>query len=203
MNTNFERVTNNQEKFITYKAQMERFKLARDQGFLFEAIFILYAVMEDRLSSFLFHAGVSNCNRDKITTNKKVRPQLDEIFTHEDKNLFTVRKISNKIDLIQSLLTWAGTYGFDDSSTDFKDILAKQVNQTPKAAEMISILGEIQNWCRSRNELVHALLNRKVENQEARLQLLTDDGYTYCRKLNNFVRSFKKGNTIRKQFNIQ
>jgi len=203
MKTSFPPISDNLEKSATYKSQLERFKLAREQGFYFEGIFILFAMMEDRLSSFLFYAGMSNCNRDKVTTNPKVRPQLNAIFLKGDWQKNALKGISYKIDLIQHLLAWSRSYIFADPSNDYQDMLAKQISQTYKADEMITTLGEIKNWCKSRNELVHALLNKNLVNQAGRLQLLVEVGYAYTRQLDKFVRSFKNHNTIRKQFNIQ
>ena len=53
----FPSVSTNQEKYLSYKAQMARLKKARAEGFYLEAIFILYAMLEDRLSpSFITRA---------------------------------------------------------------------------------------------------------------------------------------------------
>lgn len=205
MNANLEQVSNNSEKSITYKTQMQRFKLAREQGFLFEAIFILYAMLEDRLSSFLYHAGLTNCNRDKITTNQQVRPQINEILLSEPKEPINFSRISHKIKIIQRIFSWSANYIYDNLSSDYKDLLTKQIIQSNKSGEIPELLVNILDWTKSRNELVHALMNKKVENQTERLQQLIADGYGYCRTLDAFVKSFSNHSTnlIRKQFNIQ
>lgn len=59
-------VTSNMEKKTAYQIQMERFKRAKAGRFHLEAIFILYARIEDRLTAFLFHAGITNDTRDNI-----------------------------------------------------------------------------------------------------------------------------------------
>ena len=51
-----EQITN-MEKYENYREQMGRLKKAIGSGFFLEAIFIEYAVMEDRLTSVLIHAG--------------------------------------------------------------------------------------------------------------------------------------------------
>jgi hypothetical protein len=48
----------NQEKYINYKEQFERLALALEQKFYLEAIFIEYAILEDRTASVLRHAGL-------------------------------------------------------------------------------------------------------------------------------------------------
>lgn len=47
-----------QEKYETYRAEMARLKVALQQGFYFEAMLIEYALLEDRLRSFVYHAGL-------------------------------------------------------------------------------------------------------------------------------------------------
>jgi hypothetical protein len=68
---------------------------------------------------------------------------------------------------------------------------------------MIDTLTRIEEWCASRNELVHALMNKKVDNQDALLQAMVEDGEVCNRSLQNFVKSFKVRNSLRKKFNIQ
>lgn len=48
---------NNMQKYANYKEQMERLKKALAHQFYLEAIFIEYAIMEDRLESVLRHSG--------------------------------------------------------------------------------------------------------------------------------------------------
>lgn len=203
MKPNYPPVSSNQEKYDTYHAQMDRLKLARDQGFFLEAIFILYAMLEDRLSSFLYHAGVTNNTLGKIATNKLVKPHLDVIFALPENKKYQLRHISVKIHLLKAVLDWSMSYTAAESSTTYPDVLYRQLSRTAGKNEMISVLEKMNDWCARRNELVHALLNKKLENQEDLLRSLVDEGYALCRKLDNFVRSFKVRNAIRKQFNIQ
>ena len=197
------KVTNNQEKANAYKTQMARFKLARDQGFYYEAIFILYAMMEDRLSSFLLHAGVSNNNCNELSRNIEVRQSLESIINVAADKQIKLLKISIKAEIIQKLLTWAASQALENSSDTYATALARQINQTAGKDEILIILDKIQGWCKARNELVHALMNKNLENQEQELHSLVDDGYAHCRKLDNFVRSFKIRNNIHERFNIQ
>ena len=50
--------TPNMQKYYNYREQMTRLKKALNQSFYLEAVFIEYAMMEDRLESILRHAGV-------------------------------------------------------------------------------------------------------------------------------------------------
>ena len=196
-------ITTNMEKKTAYQLQMERFKRAKAGGFYLEAIFILYALIEDRLSAFLFHAGITNATREKITRNGKIRPHLDSALTVLNTKQPNIRNVSAKIKLIKELMAWSTDYSVNEPTLNYLDALYKQINRTAGRDQMIETLTRIEGWCTYRNELVHALLNKKVEDQEKILQDLVYEGEACNRSLQNFVKSFKNRNTLRKSFNIQ
>ena len=196
-------ITSNIEKQTAYQKHMERFNRAKAGGFHLEAIFILYALIEDRLSAFLFHAGIFNASRDKITKNGKVRPHLNSTLTVLNVKQPNIRNVSAKIKLIKELLAWSAEYPTNEPALNYLDAFCKQINRTKGKDEMAGTLTRIEEWCVCRNELVHALLNKKVDNQEEVLQALVLEGEDCNRQLQNFVKSFKVRNTLRKTFNIQ
>ena len=199
----FPSVSNNTEKYFNYKDQMDRLKKARAEGFYLESIFIIYAMLEDRLSAFLYYTGVSNNTRDRLTSTKAVRPQLDQVLCVGNKPNFSLNKVSTKSKLIKELLLWSDAYEAKDNSKEYLDILCNQVNRAGRKAEVVAILAGIEAWCKARNELVHALLNKKLDGQEETLKQLVEAGLQYSRKLENFVRSFKVRNHIREEFDIE
>ncbi|HOR84108.1 MAG TPA: hypothetical protein PLO92_08930 [Anaerolineaceae bacterium] len=196
----FPSVSTNQEKYLSYKAQMARLKKARAEGFYLEAIFILYAMLEDRLSAFLYHAGATNNTREKLTTNKQVRKHLDQISLKPNQN---VKKISAKVSLMKTLICWSDVYTPEEASKTYPDLLCKQLRRSARKDEIVQSLEDIEAWCGTRNELVHALLKKRLEDQEEALIALVERGVGYCRCFDNFVDSFKLRNTLRRQFNIQ
>ena len=50
----------NQQKYENYRVQSRRLASALRSGFYLEAVFIEYAIIEDRLESALTHAGAFN-----------------------------------------------------------------------------------------------------------------------------------------------
>jgi hypothetical protein len=160
-------------------------------------------MLEDRLLAFLYYAGVTNCQRTKFTSSSLVKPYIRGILEIEDGKGMEINKISSKIKAVRKILQWSQGYMPDDSASDYPAVLHRQVHRTARREEMPATLDEVQEWCECRNELVHALLNKKLENQEEQLHRLVEEGFVLSRKLDNFVRSFKVRNHIRKQFNIQ
>ncbi len=199
----FPKITNNTEKHESYKRQMERFNLAKDSGFYFECLFILYAVIEDRLLAFLYYGGVVSNNREKITKNKKVKPYLEIILDPLKKRKYCIDQISIKISIIRHIIQFSQQYDPEVYQQNYQDVICSQLNKAKGKEEILLILDSIEKWCLARNELVHALLRKNVENQEEKLVNLIEDGFMYYRTFDNFVRRFKTGNNIRKQFNIQ
>ncbi|MCD7803563.1 MAG: hypothetical protein LUH03_00200 [Oscillospiraceae bacterium] len=61
----------NMQKYENYREQTGRLKKALQAGFYLEAIFIEYAILEDRIESVLRHSGKFNPDRH-TTLNKKL-----------------------------------------------------------------------------------------------------------------------------------
>lgn len=69
-----EQITSNMQKYANYREQMSRLNKALNARFYLEAIFIEYAVMEDRLESVLRHSGKWNPKPDEhISIDRKCR----------------------------------------------------------------------------------------------------------------------------------
>lgn len=104
----------NMQKYENYKAQMGRLTHAISAHFYLEALFIEYAIMEDRLESVLTHAGVFREDRHNTIT-KKIRRL--EAFCQSDK---TARKYFSP-ELLQSIQDWK------ENRNKFIHALMKQV----------------------------------------------------------------------------
>ena len=65
-------VTDNKDKKLTYSHNLKRYNKAMRDGFYFEAILISYAMMEDRLRSFLYHMGLSRTRGKQERCNRRM-----------------------------------------------------------------------------------------------------------------------------------
>lgn len=63
--------TLNEQKHYNYKVQSQRLKKALEYGFLLEAVFIEYAMMEDRTEAILRYEG-NDIKGDHVSINKKI-----------------------------------------------------------------------------------------------------------------------------------
>lgn len=92
----------NMQKYENYKEQMGRLKRALNSHFYLEAIFIEYAIMEDRLESALRHAGRWNPKPDEfISLNRKVT--LVRKMSEQKKSL--AQKYFSQ-ELLDDILLW-------------------------------------------------------------------------------------------------
>ena len=89
----------NQLKYENYKEQIKRLNSALSHGFNLEAMFIEYAIMEDRCESILTHAGVFNPDRH-VTITRKVR-RLEALCQSSE----IARKYFSQ-ELLESILVW-------------------------------------------------------------------------------------------------
>lgn len=92
----------NMIKYENYKEQMKRLKAAMANRFYLEAIFIEYAILEDRLESALRHSGKWHPKPDQHTSiDKKVKLLLKQ--AEEKKSL--AQKYFQP-EMMQEILDW-------------------------------------------------------------------------------------------------
>ena len=89
----------NMQKYANYKEQMERLNRAMKEHFFLEAMFIEYAVMEERCESILIHAGVFHPDRH-CTIVRKLR-RIEAVI---QSNAIAKRYFSQ--ELIERLFAW-------------------------------------------------------------------------------------------------
>lgn len=92
----------NMLKYENYKEQMERLKKAMTNRFYLEAIFIEYAILEDRLESALRHSGKWQPKPDQHTSiDRKVKLLMAQAT--EKKSL--AQKFF-QLEMMQAVLDW-------------------------------------------------------------------------------------------------
>lgn len=194
-------VESNEDKALTYAQQKGRYKQAMKMGFFYEAIVIDYALMEDRLRSFLYHAGVLVSRTSfKIDCNKKNKKVLKRIYCdyreENNVNLPNISNISGKRDIINAVLTWASTTTEVPENIYFKAL--KNQCESLDVQEMRDVFDAIKNWCSYRDEIIHALMNKNLISLQSELEEKAEEGMELANKLDTFVREMKKGNKVRK-----
>ena len=101
-------MTENQQKYLNYKEQFKRLNHAIANGFHLEAMFIAYAIIEDRSESVLRHAGKYDAYVRKLESQNR-RPGLDSkikeiLKCRSNRKDLMYRYFSD--DLLDTILVW-------------------------------------------------------------------------------------------------
>ena len=160
MNNNhqIESVQNNYEKYLIYRDQMGRYKRAVRGGFYFEALLIDYAMLEDRLLAFLYHIGAVDDRYVSIKITGRTKNYLKQIYGDSPISLTT---INGKLNLIRAVLRWAETDEEIAPNQRYQSTLKKQCREQLDLSGFLTKLDEIDKWKEYRNEVIHALMNKK------------------------------------------
>lgn len=192
-------VSNNEEKRKTYQALKGKLSRALKQEFYLEAMLIDYALMEDRLRSYLYYMGIFS-DRGQIRANKKTKNEILSIIQKQNLNNIIkdldVKSISGKIQILESLAKWSA---YDTHIDDGEYLLALNKSfENIDVQYLLDILNEIGVWKRYRNEVIHGLMNKNLESLDEKLADKALEGKKLAEQLDNQLKLFKKGNYSRR-----
>ena len=192
-------VADNFDKQDTYRLSLGRFSKAKREGYYLEAMWILYAMIEDRTTAFLYHIGfVEEKNRDSPAN--KVKPDIRIVMKLADgKNTYGFNTLAGKLDAITKILKWTDTA---DELNGYKRDLQALITKKVKISELLSALKVLDEWRNFRNQIVHALFDKKGDEVRDRLERYVNDGFEAVRILDNSIKAVKSGVDIRKRYDI-
>ena len=194
-------VTDNLDKQRTYAENIRRYNKAMKEGFYFEALLIDYAMIEDRLRSFIYHIGGLKTRDEHKISKGYAKNKLSEIVEKhkvegESKGL-GITSLSGKMKIVRATLIWSTEL---ESTPDDKylRILKSQYEGQLDIGGILDTLEKIREWCDYRNEVIHALMNKSVESVDERIADQAAKGMVLARYLDSQVKNLKKGNRIRR-----
>ena len=197
-------VASTTEKGQTYAESMRRHARAVKEGFYFEALLIEYAMIEDRLRSFLFHAGMLLGRGDTKgfgRTKKQILMMLKQL--DEKKNSTSVTSISAKEDAIRAMLGWYAPLDSAPGDNGYLNALWNQIDSRLDVEEVYGTLTALDEWREYRNEVIHALMNKSADAIEADMPSRCDQGMALARALDKYVRQIKYRNSIRRAIGLK
>ena len=195
-------VQNNAEKANTYRELMTRYNKAVKEGFYFEALLIEDAMSEDRTLSFLYHCGVQN-SRDSLKVSKISRNNLlKTILPAEEGKVrrYSLDGLGRKIEIIDAVLKWSCEIDYTPEDKYLRTL--KRQLESLDIYELQETLKCINKWKDYRNEVIHGLLNKKIDILWLDVASQVEEGMKLARSLDNQVRIVKKNNKIRKAANL-
>lgn len=199
-------VENNYDKNKTYRSNINRFNRAMKEGFYFEAILIDYAMMEDRLKSFLYHIGLFKTQKshkaDVDIVKDSIRPILRKYKEKDENDHFSVMSISGKLKIARCILQWSEEELSEDQDP-YLFALRSQIDKNLDVDSFLQTLKDVRKWCDYRNEIIHALMNKNLSSVHKDIEVQAYEGMRLCRELDNQVDKIKKGNWIRRSIKLQ
>ena len=189
---------NAMDKYTTYRALTGRHKLAMKNGFYFEALLIDYAVLEDRLTSFLWYSGVTPSAETLSLGCSGNKADLERIFienTDKSKAPKKINSISVKIATVRALISFAEKPY--DGQSRYSKLLYDALN-TIELDKLSETLDGVDRWRGYRNEVIHAAMKKNVFSLYEELESNAQLGMDYARIIDNAVKKLKGRPAIRK-----
>lgn len=195
------KVEGGKEKGISFSENFKHYNKAKESGFYFECLWILYAMLEDRVSAFLYYLGFTKTdNADQATDCEKIRLQIRQMLNlAENKKKFSIGTLNQKLSKIVDVFAWCDSI---EPNADYQKAVKKAIQRVSKNQDFLDALKYMKDeWCDKRNQLVHALFNKDPQAVILELQPLVEQGYMAVRKMDNAVKQLKRSK-IRERFNI-
>ena len=102
-------VSNNKDKFLTYTELTRKYNIAMENDFYFEAMFIVYAMMEDRLRSYLYYLGCLRSKESYKFDNSNVESIIETLaqkhLPKKKRDSLDIKNISGKRNVISGSQT--------------------------------------------------------------------------------------------------
>lgn len=194
--------SNNKERQNTYRYQLGRYNRAFRAGFYFEAMMIVYSMLEDRLKSMLYYCGVLR-DRNTLKVNKKIRIDILDIYSQYDANSkIYLSKIGGKIDLLKAIMNWSVEVNSSDIQGNTFLLALKALMTDIDVGGLLDTFEQMDSWLKYRNEVMHAAMNKNVEALYEDLNIRVEEGMECARFIDSQVKLMKKTNRVRKIFKI-
>lgn len=158
-------VRNNKAKGKTYTALINKYNEAMNNGYFGEAELIVYAFIEDRLRSFLYYFGALKPNNKQY-----ISEEMSAIYG----NKINVNNMSTKINMINTLFKACGNKA---NQNDFINDARKIIKYALKPGEVKKTLRKIEKWSSYRNEIVHAMFNKDIDELRIGYEEHVKEGY--------------------------
>ena len=199
-------VKDNDDKARTYQENMKKYTRAIKIECYFEAILISYAMMEDRLRSYLYYLGCLRSRSSHKFDNKKISADIKDIiatYTDDDVCNLGITSITGKIRIVKSIQKWFEQGYPNPQESDYLEELASCIDINGDPDEMLTILAAIEEWCKYRNEVIHSLLNKNLDSLYTKLPQKAEEGIVLARAIDKHVGRIKRRNTLRKYLKLK
>lgn len=194
-NSCIETIESGNEKAGVYSYQMKRYQLAIQHKFYFEAIVISYAMIEDRLLALLHYAGVIDRHaqnhqaKQRIRVCKQAQKQINILLKNKENYTMSLDSINSKLRIIDALMKLP-----EENNDPYLNLVRAQIDRTIDREKFKTLFQDLNTWLKPRNQIIHALMNKRTNAVLERQSDIAENGYKLGRTLDDFVAKFKAGN---------
>ena len=187
------KVENKEEKRLSYQSNLIRYKRAIKAECYVEALMIDYACLDDRLRYMLHYLGIltnpeDNRIRGRYTVDS-IRAIMDTYIPTGNRR---IRDISGKRNIVKGVFKMLADPEKQASSNIYEKVLREALHGDERIHEVLKLMDTIENWCLYRNEIVHDLMGKRIDNLDQNLKEQALHGYDLFRKLDNMVGWIKR-----------
>lgn len=192
-------VKDNYDKNNTYKVINAKYTQALKEGYYLEALMITYALVEDRLRSFLYFIGLIETNENNQLYLCEKNKQIIDIIKIKSKkpDKYKFDDISSKYKAVNNIVKWVNT----EKKLKSKKSYLYTLNYECESLDIAGITSEIskmRNWLKYRNEVTHGLLNKNIDSLNKEIENRAREGKQYFDFISSQVKILKRENNIRK-----
>jgi len=189
------RYETNKDKYNTYTFLSERRKIAIREGFYLEAINIEYAMIEERLLRFLYHCGfVENEFTRQISQDAPCTGFLHKIGCSIPQKGLELN-VGNKIDIVKRTIKWSKK---DPDESDPDDEYTSLLREFCCKCDEGVLGGDLTIWLKYRNEFVHGLVNKDINEVVKVWEQKALEGRKYVGEVDKIARAVNKYGKLRK-----
>ena len=161
------------EKKATYQELNKRRNISEKNCNYVEMISYDYAMIEDRLLSILKHLNVVKINNNnEVIINKDIKNEFYDIYynnpdkSHKDPQIYN---LSTKIKIIKIFLK------YNDNNNIILNI-SNILKSSNDEVDIETCLKKIEKWSIKRNEVVHGMYNKNIEDFDLKIKDIAIDG---------------------------
>ncbi len=193
-NTYIKMVNSSMDKHFTYIELNNLRDKALLCGDYISVMHYCYAMIEDRLLSFLHYLYIIDRNKYPYLLENKIATSITLLLYPNKKDDFCIKSkpnfnnINTKINVIKKIYNYSG-----------KDIIILNMkNFINEIIDLNELKGDVKNlieWKNFRNELVHSLYNKNLEDYNSKIKKYANIGISLANKFDNYS-DLMKGNII-------
>lgn len=190
-------VKDNKEKYENYKCQCSDLNSALKSKDYRSTILISYAMIEDRLISFLYYMNIIEKKESPFVPSdyidKIIRPKLNHKFKDKNgkeiskKSSYKIKNIGAKISIMRIFLNNNNGNSFLD---DCYYIISKYIGIDVYK----NFIEDLEEWKDYRNEIIHDSFNKNINSLNINLESCAIIGSKLARTASKFTNAIKNKN---------